>query len=516
MNRMLLVLAGVMLGGAVAAQSLPAPQVLRVDSGRADAGYAVASDASGNTLVAGSVEDARRGTRFAVIKYDARGNLLWRSHHGGAVGGPVGEARSVATDAAGNVYATGRVLTTSGITTVVRGLLVRFDPNGGERWSRDLGLGNTGISVATDVQGDVVVSTLSGTTSRFDAAGALRWQRRYEGVLGSDWMSVTDQALDADGNTVVTGIALNASGQRGATDVATIKYDRDGVRLWQQVYSETAASDEKAWALGLSPDGGVVVTGSTSADTSGELAVTPLLLTYAADGTPLQVRAADHLGGLAAAVDASGDIVVAGFGQVSRLDASGALRWSLPFPPASNQASLALGVGGEIFVSAGLVTQRIAPDGSAQGHFAFIDGNRNRLTTSALHVDAGGVLHAVGTSATALSTSADLITLRFGGVGTPTPVPTSPPAAPSALRAVVAGQDVRLDWRDEASDEGGFRIERCSGNGCSNFQPLAQTAADATAHVDTGVAAGRYRYRVRAFNVAGTSGAPNVVALRVR
>jgi hypothetical protein len=181
-----------------------------------------------------------------------------------------------------------------------------------------------------------------------------------------------------------------------------------------------------------------------------------------------------------------------------------------------NEASLALGAGGEIYASAGLSTLRLGADGRVEGSFAFTDGSRNRLTTSALHVDLAGVLHAVGTSSTALSTSADLITLRFGGVGIPTPVPTPPPGAPSSLRAVVAGSQVQLGWRDNASDESGFRIERCAGNNWSNFQAIAQTAANAVSFVDSGVAAGRYRYRVRAFNATGTSAASNIVAVRVR
>jgi hypothetical protein len=510
-------LATLIFNGTAAAQTLPPPQVLRVDSGRADAGFAIAGDTAGNVLVAGSVEDPGRATRFAVVKYDARGRLVWRSHHGGAVGGPVGDARSVAADSAGNVYATGRVLTTTGITTVVRGVLMRLDPNGRELWSRDLGLGNVGVNVSTDVQGDAVVSTISGATARFDAAGTLRWQRTYQGAAAGDSLAVTDQALDADGNAVVTGFALNASGLRGATDIATLKYDRQGELLWQQVYTETAASDEKAWDLALGVDGRVIVTGSTTPDTSGELMVTPLLLTYDANGTPLQVRAAPELGGLATTVDAAGDIYVAGFGQVSRLDPAGNTRWSVAFPPAVNEANLALGAGGEIYASAGLSTLRLGADGGAEGSFTFTDGSRNRLTTSALHVDSAGVLHAVGTSSTALSTSADMITLRFGGVGTPpTPMPTPPPGAPSSLRAVVSGSQVALGWRDNANDESGFRVERCAGNNCSNFQAIAQTAANAVSFVDSGVAAGRYRYRVRAFNTAGTSAASNIVAVRVR
>jgi hypothetical protein len=85
------------------------------------------------------------------------------------------------------------------------------------------------------------------------------------------------------------------------------------------------------------------------------------------------------------------------------------------------------------------------------------------------------------------------------------------PAAPTNLAATVqAGPQVRLTWRDNANNESGFKVERCSfptgGTLCTNFAQIAAPAPNTTSYVDATVTGGNsYRYRVAAFNAAGTS-----------
>jgi fibronectin type 3 domain-containing protein len=51
----------------------------------------------------------------------------------------------------------------------------------------------------------------------------------------------------------------------------------------------------------------------------------------------------------------------------------------------------------------------------------------------------------------------------------------------------------------------GYRVERCSGSGCTGFAQIA--APTGTTYNDTGLGMGTlYRYRVRAINSAGTLG----------
>ena len=101
-----------------------------------------------------------------------------------------------------------------------------------------------------------------------------------------------------------------------------------------------------------------------------------------------------------------------------------------------------------------------------------------------------------------------------GGNPTPTPTPTPTPApnAPSNLNATaVSTSQINLSWSDNSGNEDGFKIERCTGNGCSNFGQIATVGANVTTFPNTGLTPNtRYRYRVRAFNVAGNSAYSNI------
>ena len=86
---------------------------------------------------------------------------------------------------------------------------------------------------------------------------------------------------------------------------------------------------------------------------------------------------------------------------------------------------------------------------------------------------------------------------------------TTPPtlAAPSNLTATATSSTVvNLTWKDNSSNETGFKIARCSGASCSNFSQIATTATNATSYTDTTAqAATTYRYQVSAYSGTTTS-----------
>jgi carboxypeptidase T len=84
---------------------------------------------------------------------------------------------------------------------------------------------------------------------------------------------------------------------------------------------------------------------------------------------------------------------------------------------------------------------------------------------------------------------------------------TTPPAAPTNLSATAASSSqINLAWTDNADNETGFRIERCTGAGCSDFTQIATVGANVTSYSNTGLTASTsYSYRVRAYNAAGDS-----------
>lgn len=77
----------------------------------------------------------------------------------------------------------------------------------------------------------------------------------------------------------------------------------------------------------------------------------------------------------------------------------------------------------------------------------------------------------------------------------------SRPGQPSNLRATVQGGRVELQWRDNAYNESGFRIERGL-NGV--YAPVGGTAANVTRFTDPGPGS-NVAYRVKAHNAAGES-----------
>jgi hypothetical protein len=107
-----------------------------------------------------------------------------------------------------------------------------------------------------------------------------------------------------------------------------------------------------------------------------------------------------------------------------------------------------------------------------------------------------------------------------GGAPTPTPTPTPPPtptptpAAPTNLTATaVSSSQINLAWTDNATNETGFKIERCQGAGCSNFAQIATVGANVTTFNNTGLTASTsYSYRVRATNLGGDSAYSNTAS----
>lgn len=104
-------------------------------------------------------------------------------------------------------------------------------------------------------------------------------------------------------------------------------------------------------------------------------------------------------------------------------------------------------------------------------------------------------------------------------VGPPPPPPPPPPpavSAPTGLSATTTGiTTATIAWTDNANNETGYRVERCSGAGCANFAQVgADLAANAVAFDDVGLTASTaYSYRVRAFNLTATSDFSNKIDL---
>ena len=107
-----------------------------------------------------------------------------------------------------------------------------------------------------------------------------------------------------------------------------------------------------------------------------------------------------------------------------------------------------------------------------------------------------------------------------GGGILPSPPPPSPitkPDAPAELTAsAYTSSEIELEWQDISNNEDGFVIESCSkGKNCVSFVVIAEVGPGETAFRHSGLKANtQYRYRVRAFNTAGTSDYSNIAATK--
>ena len=88
---------------------------------------------------------------------------------------------------------------------------------------------------------------------------------------------------------------------------------------------------------------------------------------------------------------------------------------------------------------------------------------------------------------------------------TAAPPDTTPPSTPTGLVATaISSTQINLMWTASTDNVGvtGYKVERCSGAGCSNFAQIAASASNS--FNDTGLAPSTsYSYRVRATDAAG-------------
>ena len=101
---------------------------------------------------------------------------------------------------------------------------------------------------------------------------------------------------------------------------------------------------------------------------------------------------------------------------------------------------------------------------------------------------------------------------RYSNIAQATTLSAPLPSAPTSLSATpISNAQVDLTWSDTSNNETGFRIERCTGAGCTSFSEIFAPGPNVVAHSDSGRSALTvYRYRVLAFNAGGSSAYSNI------
>ena len=267
------------------------------------------------------------------------------------------DARSVTTDASGNVLVAGffnSATVTFGSSTLTNAgtgnydmFLVKYDANGNVLWAKNAGGSNieSANSVTADASGNIYVAgqfqsatitfgsttlTNAGLTDgflvKYDGAGNVLWAKKAGGSSYDYAFSVT---ADASGNVIVVGEFQSATitfgsttlTTAGLTDMFLVKYDANGNVLWAK--GAGGSNYDVPFSVNADALGNVLVTGdfksatitfgSVTLNNAGNYDI--FLAKYDANGNLFWAKSAggnldDYAQSIA--VDASGNVFAAG------------------------------------------------------------------------------------------------------------------------------------------------------------------------------------------------------------
>ncbi len=229
-------------------------------------GAAMAVTGDGRCIIAGEQRDAiTANDRLLVLGLDSAGKSSWQANAGGEM-----TSRDLwidyQVDASGCLYLLGRSMG-SMEGEISSTFLAVLKPDGALLWRLPLaGLeaGNAALQFLSVDRGGAAYAGGTGKDKqgrdlfvivRISAGGQLLWSKTATAVEQYS-CTIADQALDQQGNLVVTGSFYRtpAAADPGG-DVYTFKLDPGGRLIWQAVYSGDAPSDDHPIALAIDASG---------------------------------------------------------------------------------------------------------------------------------------------------------------------------------------------------------------------------------------------------------------------
>lgn len=283
----------------------------------ADNVNAIYVDASGNVYVTGRSFGNGTENDFATIKYDSAGNQLWLQRFNGSNNSD-DAAIGISVDANGNVYAGGWASTTTGGADFT---IVKYSPTGSQLWVRYYNGPEDGqdfmTAMKTDAAGNIYVTGRSRgvssddyATVKYNTAGTQQWAVRYQSGGADEPSGIT---VDAAQNVYVTGYGTGTDGR----DYVTIKYNNAGNQQWLKRYDRADSTVDQAVDIVVdNTSGNVYVTGFCSGSSTASFDI--VTVGYNNNGDELWARSFN--GGIVGAndkgvsmdIDQYGNIYVAG------------------------------------------------------------------------------------------------------------------------------------------------------------------------------------------------------------
>lgn len=221
---------------------------------------AMAVDRAGNLVVAGTRRRlSGMDIDMLVLKYAPSGRLIWARRYA-APGLGTDVATGVATDAAGNVYAGGSVTHTGGTYSAFA--VVRWSVTGHRDWvatveSLTPGPDDGAASLAIDAQGSTYLTgrvqdsptTTACLTIKVSAAGAVRWKQLFAPA------AVANEGVRVEQRGSVAYVAGRASNDGVSSTVFLARYDAASGALLSNSWSAFTQGPYAPLALAVGGDG---------------------------------------------------------------------------------------------------------------------------------------------------------------------------------------------------------------------------------------------------------------------
>ncbi|MCL7415040.1 MAG: hypothetical protein M8349_03120 [ANME-2 cluster archaeon] len=230
-------------------------------SSQTDQCEAVIQTKDGEYVAAGqSWKNILEGNMY-IIKIDASGNVIWEKPMGGGLEDGAYDIQQTADH--GYIVAG---YTRSATDGSYKMYIVKTDPEGKMKWSKDFGHGSDdqALSIEQNRDGYVVAGYSKSQASlsdvylvKLDLDGHLVWEKTFGG-------SDTDEVAysikkTSDGGYILAGKTNQYT--YGSYDMYLLKLDRDGNEQWSQVFG--GENDDYGYSVSPSSDGSYIIAGHT-------------------------------------------------------------------------------------------------------------------------------------------------------------------------------------------------------------------------------------------------------------
>ena len=245
----------------------------------------ITHDGRGNVYTTGLVQnyDSPYDSKSVTMKYDRHGSLVWTSDYS------LQEKNSLDIDDYFYIHADGEAIYITGVfhtnSSGTDILTIRYNAEtGAEEWAIQYNgpdsLGDFPRAITTDVDNNVYVTGASKAvgsdvtacydfiTLKYDSAGSLLWEARYNGEADNEDVAV-DIHIDEFGFVYVTGYSIDP--ECGRYEIVTLKYNQHGYLLWESKYNnhQNCYGWDQPVGLGFDAHGNIYVVGTSMNDDSG-------------------------------------------------------------------------------------------------------------------------------------------------------------------------------------------------------------------------------------------------------